>query len=322
MYQKSKPRRATLKCQIICKIHRRITESWFTAGWILSFLLQWTWHWTVQPWAWSWGESGVMGCFPGSSVSKESACSVRDPGLTGSGRSLEKGMAATHCSILAWRIPWTEESGGLQSLGLQRVGRDWATNTHTVCPLGSWWQGKGEKRAEQRASINRHPGEGPAMNFEVLRAKWKCGAPCSKNVLALWRQWQGTERSLGPFFVWVLRQSHNSHTQEASPDLDRGRRSMDKAVSVKHRAPPLIRHWPDELFLRLPFSRLENPSLENERLGSYQTKLSDYLLNFSCIKYHTHKNRKESRGQIKGQILIALCFNPVKFLSCCLRRNL
>ena len=36
---------------------------------------------------------------------------------------LEKGMA-THFSILAWRIPWTEEPGGLQSMGSQRVGRD------------------------------------------------------------------------------------------------------------------------------------------------------------------------------------------------------
>ena len=35
--------------------------------------------------------------------------------------SLQKGMAA-HSSILAWRIPWTEEPGGLQSMGLQRVG--------------------------------------------------------------------------------------------------------------------------------------------------------------------------------------------------------
>ena len=31
---------------------------------------------------------------------------------------------ATHCSVLAWRIPWTEESGGLQSMGSQRVGHD------------------------------------------------------------------------------------------------------------------------------------------------------------------------------------------------------
>ena len=36
---------------------------------------------------------------------------------------LEKEMAA-HYSILAWRVPWTEEPGGLQSIGLQRVGHD------------------------------------------------------------------------------------------------------------------------------------------------------------------------------------------------------
>ena len=37
--------------------------------------------------------------------------------------TLEKEMA-THSSILAWEIPWTEEPGGLQSMGLKRVGRD------------------------------------------------------------------------------------------------------------------------------------------------------------------------------------------------------
>ena len=36
---------------------------------------------------------------------------------------LKEGMA-THSSILAWRIPWTEEPGGLQSMGSQRVGYD------------------------------------------------------------------------------------------------------------------------------------------------------------------------------------------------------
>ena len=40
---------------------------------------------------------------------------------------LEKGMA-THSSILAWRILWTEEPGGLQSMGWQRVGYDQMTN--------------------------------------------------------------------------------------------------------------------------------------------------------------------------------------------------
>ena len=36
---------------------------------------------------------------------------------------LEKGMV-THCSILAWRTPWTEEPGGLQCMGSHRVGQD------------------------------------------------------------------------------------------------------------------------------------------------------------------------------------------------------
>ena len=43
---------------------------------------------------------------------------------------LEKGMA-THSSILTWRIPWTEESGGLESMESQRVGLHWATNIFT-----------------------------------------------------------------------------------------------------------------------------------------------------------------------------------------------
>ena len=43
---------------------------------------------------------------------------------------LEKGMAI-HSSMLAWRILWTEEPGGLQSVGSQRVRHDWVTNTTT-----------------------------------------------------------------------------------------------------------------------------------------------------------------------------------------------
>ena len=43
---------------------------------------------------------------------------------------MEKEMA-NHSSILAWKISWTEEPGGLQSMGSQRVGHNWATNTNT-----------------------------------------------------------------------------------------------------------------------------------------------------------------------------------------------
>ena len=42
---------------------------------------------------------------------------------------LEEGMG-THSSILAWRIPWTEEPGGLQSTGSPRVRHDCVTHTH------------------------------------------------------------------------------------------------------------------------------------------------------------------------------------------------
>ena len=48
--------------------------------------------------------------------------------------SLEKGMA-THSNILLWRIPWTEEFCGLQFMGSQRVGHDWATNPFIFFPL-------------------------------------------------------------------------------------------------------------------------------------------------------------------------------------------
>ena len=47
--------------------------------------------------------------------------------MTVLGLSLEM---ATHSSTLAWRIPWTEEPGGLQSMGSQRVGHDCVTDFH------------------------------------------------------------------------------------------------------------------------------------------------------------------------------------------------
>ena len=65
--------------------------------------------------------------FPGSRVAqgvKNPVSDTGDPGSTpGQENSLEKEMA-THSSILAWKIPWTEELGGLQSMGSQRVGHD------------------------------------------------------------------------------------------------------------------------------------------------------------------------------------------------------
>ena len=67
--------------------------------------------------------------------SKESSCSeettykAKDVGsVPGLGRSPEKEMA-THSSILGWKIPWTEEPGGLQATGSLRARHDCVTNT-------------------------------------------------------------------------------------------------------------------------------------------------------------------------------------------------
>ena len=49
---------------------------------------------------------------------------------------LEESMA-THCSILAWRIPRTEEPGGPQSIGLQRIGHNWSALAHST--LHRWY---------------------------------------------------------------------------------------------------------------------------------------------------------------------------------------
>ena len=71
--------------------------------------------------------------FPSGSEVKASAA-MRGTWVRSLGREdpLEKEMA-THSSILAWRIPWTEEPGGLQSTGLQRVRHDRATSpTHLL----------------------------------------------------------------------------------------------------------------------------------------------------------------------------------------------
>ena len=61
---------------------------------------------------------------------------------------------ATHSSILAWRIPWTEKPGGLQSMGLQRVGYNWATSlTHSLSLI-----------QEAPSSWPIHPPEAPLPN--------------------------------------------------------------------------------------------------------------------------------------------------------------
>ena len=71
------------------------------------------------------------------------------------GRPPVEGMV-THSSILAWRIPWTEEPGGLQSMGMQRVGYDWVIKTHVYTHAHTRMSAHREKipkRAQQEGAI-------------------------------------------------------------------------------------------------------------------------------------------------------------------------
>ena len=63
--------------------------------------------------------------FPGGSDSEKNSPAMQEIQVRSLGQEdpLEK-VLATHSSILAWTIPWTEEPGGLQSMGSQRVGHD------------------------------------------------------------------------------------------------------------------------------------------------------------------------------------------------------
>ena len=65
---------------------------------------------------------------------------------------LEKGLA-THSSILAWRIPWKEKPGGLQSMVSQRIGYDWASNTFTFFPLKGSYQPKKKKKINYKRQM-------------------------------------------------------------------------------------------------------------------------------------------------------------------------
>ena len=115
--------------------------------------------------------------FPGGSGNKESSCNVGDLGLIPRfGRSPGEGNG-THFSIVAWRIPWTEEPGRLQSMGLQRVGYDWATNTFTAsvydCDYMTFWK----RQSYGNSKISGCPGLRRVRDEEAehkgLLGQWK-----------------------------------------------------------------------------------------------------------------------------------------------------
>ena len=86
---------------------------------------------------------------------------------------------ATHSSILAWEIPWTEKPGGLQFMGWQRIRHDWATkhihthtHTHTHRVIWDFPEASGEESACQCRRLNRC-GFSPLVGKIPWRRKWQ-----------------------------------------------------------------------------------------------------------------------------------------------------
>ena len=98
--------------------------------------------------------------FPAGSDSKESSCKF-DPGFDPLGEGV-----VTHFSILAWRIPWTEKPGALQSMGSQRVRHDWVTK-HTL--LSSLVRGRFEVQDPSGPVLQASPLAGPQMRTVWLK---------------------------------------------------------------------------------------------------------------------------------------------------------
>ena len=90
---------------------------------------------------------------------------------------------AMHSNIPAWKIPWTEESDGLQSLELERVGHDWVTNTFTFFFSTSFYSGFFLVFTELFLSPLTLPPLSPPLRFSILLS-WTLHSSQSSNIEA------------------------------------------------------------------------------------------------------------------------------------------
>ena len=118
---------------------------------------------------------------------------------------LEKEIA-NHSSILAWRIPWTEESGGLQSMGSQRVGHNWNNLAHVNMGRkpNFWWRAPDlaptcPTENEEAIWMNsRKPPNNSSFNHHLTATAWQTTV---RNFLLSPEQWGITK--------WLLFSSYS-----------------------------------------------------------------------------------------------------------------
>ena len=106
----------------------------------------------------------------------------------------EKALA-THSSILAWKIPWTEEPGRLQSMGSQRVGHDWATSL----TFG---------KASLLAQIIKNPSQWRRHGFDPWLGKISWRRKWQPTPVFLPKEFQG-QRNLAGYGPWGSKVGHN-----------------------------------------------------------------------------------------------------------------
>ena len=136
----------------------------------------------------------------------------------GQGDPLEKNGMATYSNILAWRISWTEESSGLQSMGLQRIGHDWATTLSLS--RKSWyssWKPKDQKML---------PSSGSGQEQHKQQMQMPCGHVEGKFDLDAWSLLNSEQVAQGRGHrggrprshrgLWTVKGSHVTFTAKGS----------------------------------------------------------------------------------------------------------
>ena len=134
--------------------------------------------------------------------------------------SLQKGMT-THSRILAGRIPWTEETGGLQSKRSQRIGHDWATSTFTE-QLRTLQQPPSSFLAGLHLQPCSHLYSPVLRSQEAISLQYSKLPSFLEHTYLLSSLQHRLGYSLSPLFIkdfssWIPRVSHLQHAQHSYP---------------------------------------------------------------------------------------------------------
>ena len=127
---------------------------------------------------------------------------------------LEKEMA-THSSILAWKIPWIEETGGLQSTGLQRVWHNWTTSL-SLSLVSDSSPGRPDHRNKLQSPV---PNENAEPAVQKLRISTSLAVLQKERIITIWPS-NSTPRCV-PEKTWKQRRKHTM-VHQCSSQLPKG----------------------------------------------------------------------------------------------------